>query len=140
MLLFFWDSRFALRMNATKITDYFKECFKQKLLRIKFPTNNLLDAYLYLPQEWSSGFQRFPFLKCYDVLEYESRFTIRMDVTKNTDYTKNYSNKNCWELNFLQKTQWTNISISPSEVELKSSKDLPHLTWKNSQWNLTKIK
>ncbi len=27
--------------------------------------------------------------------------------------TKNLSNKNCSELNFLQKTHWTHISISP---------------------------
>ncbi len=35
-----------------------KKCFKQKLLRIKFPIKSSMEAYLYLPQEWSRGFQR----------------------------------------------------------------------------------
>ncbi len=26
---------------------------KKKLLRIKFPIENVVDAYLYLPQEWN---------------------------------------------------------------------------------------
>ncbi len=34
------------------------------------------------------------------------------NTTKITDYTKNTSNKSCWELNFLQKTQWAHMSIS----------------------------
>ncbi len=39
-------------MNVAKSTDYIKNCFKQKLFRIKFVTKNSVDAYLYLPQDW----------------------------------------------------------------------------------------
>ncbi len=51
---------------------------------------------------------------------------------------KNTSNKNCSELNFLQKTQWTHISISPRSGG-KGSKDL----WLNLMefwWKFDKIK
>ncbi len=41
--------------NVAKNTDYIKKWFKQKLFRIKFTTKNSVDAYLYLPQEWSWG-------------------------------------------------------------------------------------
>ncbi len=44
-----WESRLTLRLNAATTTDYIKKYFKQKLSRIKYPTKNLLDAYLYLP-------------------------------------------------------------------------------------------
>ncbi len=40
-------------MDAAKNTDYHQKILKQKLLRIKFPTKNSVDAYLYLLQEWS---------------------------------------------------------------------------------------
>ncbi len=39
-----------------------------------------------------------------------------MDVAKNIDYAKNSSKKSCWELNFLQKTQRTRISISLGSI------------------------
>ncbi len=48
-----WESRFTVVMNAAKNKDYIKQFFKQKLLRIKFPIKNSMDAYLYLLQEWS---------------------------------------------------------------------------------------
>ncbi len=41
----------TLRMNAAENIDYIKKSFQQKLLRIKFSTKNLVDAYYYLPQE-----------------------------------------------------------------------------------------
>ncbi len=40
-------------MDAAKNTDYIKKFFKQKSLRITFPTQNSVDAYLYHFQEWS---------------------------------------------------------------------------------------
>ncbi len=42
-----------LGLNAAKNTDYMEKCLKQKLHRIKFPTKNSVEAYLYLHQEWS---------------------------------------------------------------------------------------
>ncbi len=35
------------------LINYIEKYFKQKLHRIKFLRKNLLDACLYLPQEWS---------------------------------------------------------------------------------------
>ncbi len=46
-----WESRFTLERNATKNTSDINKCFKQKVFRIKFPTKNKVNAYLYLPQE-----------------------------------------------------------------------------------------
>ncbi len=51
--------KFTLRLNTAKNTDYIEKCFKQKLCRIKFPKKKLEAAYLYLPQKWSQGLQRF---------------------------------------------------------------------------------
>ncbi len=42
-----------LGLNAAKSTDYIEKCFSQKLFKIKFPTKNTVNAYLYLYQEWS---------------------------------------------------------------------------------------
>ncbi len=33
--------------------------FEQKLRKIKFPTKNSVEAYLYVPQEWRLRLQRF---------------------------------------------------------------------------------
>ncbi len=43
-----WESRFTLKLKAAINTDYIKEFFKRKLLRIKFPAKNSVDAYYYL--------------------------------------------------------------------------------------------
>ncbi len=42
-----------------------RKLLKQKMLPLKLPIKNTLDAYLCLPQEWSYGLQRFAFLKYY---------------------------------------------------------------------------
>ncbi len=59
------DSRFTLELNAAKHTNYIEKCFIQKLQRIKFPTENSLDAYLYLFSTYlrngARGHQRFEF-------------------------------------------------------------------------------
>ncbi len=44
----------------------------------------------FTPRSRGRGVQRLPFLKCYDVLEWESRFTLGLNNEKNTDYIKNY--------------------------------------------------
>ncbi len=49
----------------------------------------------------------------YNTLEWESRFTLGLNPAKNIDYIENCSNESCTKLNFLQKTQWKNISIYP---------------------------
>ncbi len=48
-----WESRFTLGLNVAKNIDYIEKRFKRKLRKIKFPTKNLVEAYLYLPLEWS---------------------------------------------------------------------------------------
>ncbi len=47
---------------------------------------------------------------------------LELNVTKNTDYVKKTLNKSSWKLNFLQKTQWAQMSISPG-VWRERSKD-----------------
>ncbi len=59
-----------------------------------------------LPPSGANGLRKKLGLKY--VQECESR-----KLQKNTDYIKNGSNKNCLELNFLQKTQYAHMSISP---------------------------
>ncbi len=43
------ESELSVRLSAAKITDYIKNHFKLKLLRIKFPTKNLMGAYADVP-------------------------------------------------------------------------------------------
>ncbi len=77
------ERRFTLGLNDAKNTDYIKKCFRQKFLRIKFPTKNPVDTYLHPSQEWNQGLQRLPCLKYYDALEWESKFTARLNAPKN---------------------------------------------------------
>ncbi len=84
-----WEGRFTLGLNAAKNTDYIKKYFKQKLFRIKFPTKNLVNACISIsPRSGAKGFERLPFLKYYDVMEWESRFTLGLNPGKNADYIK----------------------------------------------------
>ncbi len=64
-----------------------------------------------------------PVLKCYNTLQWESRFTLWLNAAKNLIISKNGSNEGCAKLNFLQKTLWKNyveklcgrISLSPPQ-------------------------
>ncbi len=67
-----WESIFTLGLNAAKSTNYIEKCFKQKLLRIKFPIKNSTEAYLYLPQEWRWGSKDLSYLKYNAALVWES--------------------------------------------------------------------
>ncbi len=67
-----------------------------------------MDAYLYL-RSGARGLQKLPFLKYYNVLEWKNRFNLGLYTAKITDYI---FKKNCSELNFLQKPQWTHICLS----------------------------
>ncbi len=53
-----WESRFTLGPKAAKNIDYIEKWFKWKLRKIKFPSENLVEAYVYLLQEWTGGIQR----------------------------------------------------------------------------------
>ncbi len=41
--------KFTLELNAAENNDYIEKFFKQKLCRIKFPTKNSMNAFVYLP-------------------------------------------------------------------------------------------
>ncbi len=45
------ESMFNLGLNGGKTANYIEKYFKEKLFRIKFPTKNSKDAFIYLPQE-----------------------------------------------------------------------------------------
>ncbi len=44
-----WESRFTLGLNAARNTDYIKQCFKQKLFKIKFPKKTHGRIPLFIP-------------------------------------------------------------------------------------------
>ncbi len=48
-----WETRFILGLNAAINTDYIEKWSEQKLFRTNFPTKYVVDANLYLHQEWS---------------------------------------------------------------------------------------
>ncbi len=80
---------------------------------IEFCTKQSASAYVYLPPEWSYGFQRSICLKSCNVQKWKIRFTIWLNAAKNRHDIKKASNKSCLELNFAQKSLRTHISISP---------------------------
>ncbi len=49
------------------------------------------------PTEWSLGV---PKIAMFEIVEWESRFILRINAVKNTDYIKKHS---CLKFNFLQK-------------------------------------
>ncbi len=109
-----WESRFILGLKAVKCTDYIKKYFKQQLSKIRFLTKNSSDAYLHYLQKWSQGLQRLPFLKYYNVLEWENRFTLGLNTAKNANYIKKGFKRKLFRINFpIKKLQQTHVSISP---------------------------
>ncbi len=82
-----WESGFTLGLNTAKCTDYIEKCFKQNLRRSKFSIKNLVEAYLGLPEEWSYGTPKIvPFLKYYNTLEWEIKYTLQLNTAKNIGY------------------------------------------------------
>ncbi len=63
------------------------------------------------PRSETRRFQKLPFLIYYNVLELESRFTLRMNAAKNIDTIKKWF-KQLFRIKFPTKTRWTHISIS----------------------------
>ncbi len=49
-IIMYWYMKIDSHKGWTrqKITDYIKKFFKQKLLRIKFPTKNSMDAFIFI--------------------------------------------------------------------------------------------
>ncbi len=61
-------------------------------------------------------------LKYYNVQKWGSRLTLRLDTIENTHYIQNASNKSCWALNSVQKSQRAHICLSPPGVVLGAPK------------------
>ncbi len=60
-----------------------------------------------------SGARRFQrLIFWYNILKWESKFTLGLNTAEIINIIKNSSNKSCSELKFLQKTRWTHMSIS----------------------------
>ncbi len=59
----------------------------------------------------------------FEIMEWESRFTLGVNYAKNSDYIKNVSSKNCLEFNFGQKLSGR-ICLSISGVAVGDSKHL----------------
>ncbi len=78
------------------------------------------------PWSGARGLQRLIFLKYYNTLKWESRFTLGLNTAKNMHYikkiSKNASNESCLELNFIHKNQWAQMSIT-SRYGARSSED-----------------
>ncbi len=73
--------KFTLGLNTVKNTDYIKKYFKQTLWRIKCPTKNSVDAYVYLSQECSKrGSKNLLFLK-YKAPKWEKDFYINPETS-----------------------------------------------------------
>ncbi len=66
-----------------------KEVLLQKFLSVKFHTKKSVDLHVYL-SHWSGarGHQRLPTLKYYNLLKWESRFTLGINIVKNTNYIR----------------------------------------------------
>ncbi len=58
------------------------------------------------PRSGARGLQKLSFLKYYNVLEWESGFTLGLNAAENTDYIKMSLREKLFRIKFLQKTQW----------------------------------
>ncbi len=86
------------------------------------------------PRSGARAVQRLPSLKCYNVLQWETRFTLRLYAARSNEDIKNASNKNCSELNLLRKSQQTYIFISLiSGTRCRRLQRLPLLKYYNQE-------
>ncbi len=83
------------------------------LFGIEFCTKKSEGHMSISPQIGARGLDRYPSLK-YNVEKRKSRFTLGINVAENKHrIQKKGSNKRCVELNFVQKSLRTHMSISP---------------------------
>ncbi len=76
-----------------------------------------------------------PFLlKYYNALEWESRFTLALNVVENIDHIKKCFRQKLFIIEFPTKKNLSGrISLSTPEVKIKSFKDLLFLKYYNSE-------
>ncbi len=86
----FGESRFTLRLNAAKITDYYiKKHFKQKYSELNFLQKTQWKHISISFRSRTRRLERLPVFK-YNVLEQKSGFTLGLNAAKSTDYIKKY--------------------------------------------------
>ncbi len=76
-------------------------------------------------QSGARRLKRYPSLEYYNVEKRKSRFTLGLDAEKNTHRIKKGSYKYCSELNFVQKSPRSHLSICPWSGAI----GLERLTW-----------
>ncbi len=109
-----WKTRLTLGLNIAKNTDYIKKSVKQKLFRIKFQTKNSGVHISISFRKGGKRLRRLPFLKYYNVLEWESRFTLGLNTAKKK--IKKSFKKKLFRIKFPPKK--LGKCIPPSVVEL----------------------
>ncbi len=71
----------------------------------------------YLPQEWSYGALKIAMFEIYNVLKWESRFTLVLIAAKNIDYIKKLYDKKLLRITILTKNSLNAYLLSTSGVE-----------------------
>ncbi len=79
---------------------------------MEFPTKKSVGANVYLPQECNYGAPKICVFEIWQCTTMR-KFILELYVAKIILITKNTLNKSCSELNFLQKSWWAHMSISP---------------------------
>ncbi len=86
------------------------------------------------PRTGVRALQSLPFLKNFNVLEWERRFSLEPNAAKNTCYIKKCLKQKLFRIKFYTKNLWTHISISPRSGPL-DAKHLPFLKQIAMYWN-----
>ncbi len=79
-------SGFALGLDAARGTHCIQGCFGWKLLSVGFRRGVSMGTCVYLPRDWSFGFQRLPSLEYCSVQKGETGFTLGLGAPKVTHY------------------------------------------------------
>ncbi len=65
-------------------------------------------------------------------MDWKSRFTLGLNAAKGMDSIEKCFHPSCAELNFLKKTQWSHISISPESSVARCGEFTPN--WQFETW------
>ncbi len=101
-----------MAQHCQKYTSHQKS-FKLKLFRIEFRPKKFPNAYVYVSPEWSWVARKignFEVLLCTETANY---IQFRAQPCQKYASHQKSSNKSCLELNLVQKSPWTHMSISP---------------------------
>ncbi len=93
------------------------------VVKISFRYLNVINrriagAHVSLPRSGAMGLERFSYLRYYNALKQEISLLV-WTLPKIPIISKNSSNKNCSELNVVEKSQWEHMSALPP-VELEA--------------------